>query len=180
MASPAKRLNRALLSLGSNIEPEKNLPAAVRELARYGLVVRVSSVWESPPFGPPGQPVFLNAAVRLDTPLSARELKEMAIEPIETRLGRVRSADRFAPRPIDIDIMLFNDDTLRVGRRRIPDDEILERPFVAIPLAEIEPDFIHPETGDTLAAIAARFDPAEAGMHRRDDVRLAGPPPPGT
>ncbi|HTG82877.1 MAG TPA: NTPase [Geobacteraceae bacterium] len=167
-------LHQALLSLGSNIEPERNLPAAVRELARYGRVVRLSSVWESPAEGAPGTPDFLNASLWLETPLSALELKEGAIAAVEARLGRVRAADRNAPRTIDIDIMLFDQDRLDLGRRRIPDPEVCERPFVAIPLAEIAPDYHHPETGESLAEIAARFEPAACGMRRRDDVRLTG------
>jgi len=160
------------LSLGSNIEPEKNLPAAVRGLERYGRVLRVSGVWQSPPLGNPAQPDYLNAALLLETGLSAEELKEEAIAVVETALGRLRSVDRNAPRTIDIDIMLYDRERLRVGRRVIPDPEVLERPFVAIPLAEIAPDYVHPETGETLAEIAARFDAQAAGMRRRPDVVL--------
>lgn len=167
-------LHQALLSIGSNIEPERNMQAAVRELARYGRVVRVSAVWQSPAEGASGQPDFLNAALWLETPLSAAELKETAIAAVEAYLGRVRSPDRNAPRTIDIDIMLFDDDRLAIGRRRIPDPEVCERPFVAIPLAEIAPGYRHPETRETLAEIAARFDPAAAGMRLRKDVVLAG------
>lgn len=164
--------HQALLSLGSNVEPEKNLSAAVQELGRYGRVMRVSVVWESPPLGEPAQPDYLNAALWLETSLSARELKETAIAAIEVGLGRVRGADRNTPRTIDIDIMLFDREQLRIGRRSIPDQEVLERPFVAIPLAEIAPDFIHPDTGETLAEIAARFDPQSSGMRLRRDVIL--------
>ncbi len=165
-------LHLAFLSLGSNIEPEKNLVAAVRELGRFGRVLRVSGVWESPPLGSPGRPDFLNAALLLETSLSARELKETAIAQIEAALGRVRGADPNAPRTIDIDIMLFDRDRLSFGKRSIPDPEVLERPFVAIPLAEIAPDYVHPVTGETLARIASRFDPRAAGMRRRPDVKL--------
>ncbi len=169
------RANLAYLSLGSNIAPERNLPAAVHRLAEYGRVAAISSVWESPPAGFDGQPDYLNAAVLLETSLSAQELRETAIAEVEAALGRVRTGNKNAPRTIDIDIMLFNCDTLRVGRRRIPDPEVLERPFVAIPLAEIAPGYVHPETGETLAAIAARFVPEAAGMRRRTDVVLTLP-----
>ncbi len=171
------RTNRAYLSLGSNIAPERNLPAAVQKLAEFGHILAVSSVWESPPVGFADQPDYLNAAVLLETALSARELRETAITSVETALGRVRTENKNAPRTIDIDIMLFNRDVLRVGRRRIPDPEVLERPFVAIPLAEIAPQYVHPETGETLAAIAARFAPEAAGMRRRADVVLPLPHP---
>ncbi len=164
--------NLAYLSLGSNIEPERNLPTAVEWLGRWGHVRAVSAVWESAPLGFLDQPNFLNAAALLETGLSAQALRQEAIASIETALGRFRTANKNAPRTIDIDIMLFNYDILQVGQRRIPSPEVLERPFVAIPLAEIAPDYVHPEIGRTLRQIAGRFDPEVAGLRRRDDVIL--------
>ncbi|NIO41738.1 MAG: 2-amino-4-hydroxy-6-hydroxymethyldihydropteridine diphosphokinase [Burkholderiales bacterium] len=167
-----QRFNLAYLSLGSNIEPERNLPAAVSQLAQFGRVRAVSSVWETLPVGLSDQPNFLNAAVLIETHLSARALREEAIAAIEAALGRVRTENKNAPRTIDIDIMLFNHDIIQLERRRIPDPEVLERPFVAIPLADIAPDYVHPETGQTLKDIAGQFDTTSAGMNRRDDVKL--------
>jgi 2-amino-4-hydroxy-6-hydroxymethyldihydropteridine diphosphokinase len=164
--------NLAYLSLGSNVEPEHNLPAAVDRLGHWGHVRAVSTVWESAPLGFADQPNFLNAAALLETGLSAQGLRREAIAATEAALGRVRTANKNAPRTIDIDIMLFNHDVLQVGRRHIPSPEVLERPFVAIPLAEIAPDYVHPETGQPLHQIAGRFDPVAAGMCRRDDVTL--------
>jgi 2-amino-4-hydroxy-6-hydroxymethyldihydropteridine diphosphokinase len=164
--------NRAYLSLGSNIEPERNLPAAVRLLARYGRILAVSSVWESRPLGFAAQANFLNAALLMETPCTAKELRETVIAGIETELGRIRGENRNGPRTIDIDIMLFNRECCPVGSRTIPDPEVRERPFVAIPLAEIDPDYIHPETGERLADIARRFDPDGSGMRQRPDVIL--------
>jgi 2-amino-4-hydroxy-6-hydroxymethyldihydropteridine diphosphokinase len=165
--------NLAYLSLGSNIEPERNLPAAVDQLAEFGRIRAVSAVWQTTPIGFTDQPDFLNAVVLLETPLSARALREQVIAQIERSLNRVRTADKNAPRTIDIDIMLFNHDVLSLGGRRIPDPEVLERPFVAIPLAEIAPDYVHPETGQTLEQIARRFDPVAVGMRPRNDVILS-------
>jgi 2-amino-4-hydroxy-6-hydroxymethyldihydropteridine diphosphokinase len=164
------QLHYAYLSLGSNIEPEKNLQAALRELGRFGRVLRVSSVWQSSPLGSTGQPDYLNVALLLETGLSAENLKKDGIASVETILGRLRNSDRNAPRTIDIDIMLFDSKLLTLGDRNIPDREVLERPFVAIPLAEIDPAYIHPLTGDSLAEIAARFDPVSSGMRLRSDV----------
>lgn len=152
--------------------PERNLRAAVERLGQFGRVRACSTVWQSPPADGADPPDYLNAVVLLETALSAAELRGRAIPAIETGLGRQRTADRGAPRPIDIDIMLFNDDVLTLGQRHIPDPEILRRPFVALALAEIAPDYIHPLTGRTLAELAARFDPEGAGMRRRDDVCL--------
>jgi 2-amino-4-hydroxy-6-hydroxymethyldihydropteridine diphosphokinase len=166
------RTSLAYLSLGSNIEPERNLPAAVALLARYGRVRAVSTVWETRPVGFADQPNFLNVALILETRLSAQALRSEAIADIETALGRIRSENKNAPRTIDIDIMFFNHDVLQIGNRHIPDPEVLERAFVAIPMAEIAPDYVHPETGQTLQAIARQFDPMQSGMRRRRDILL--------
>lgn len=172
MAPEVGSRNLAYLSLGSNIEPEQNLTAAVVKLGRFGHVKAVSMVWQTAPVGFIDQADFFNAAVLLETPLSAWALREQAIAQVEQELGRVRTDNKNAPRTIDIDIMLFNDDVLMVGQRRIPDPEVLERCFVAIPLAEIAPDYVHPETGQTLKQIGDQFDPAEAAMRLREDVVL--------
>jgi 2-amino-4-hydroxy-6-hydroxymethyldihydropteridine diphosphokinase len=176
-----RRANRAYLSLGSNIEPKQNLPAAVRELAAFGRVLAVSSVWESAPFEndgatdrtehPPGKN-FLNAAVLLETDLTPARLYDEAISSIERLLGRVRDPhDKDAPRTIDIDLSLFNQDVLEFAGRRVPHPDILERPFVAIPLAELEPDYVHPIEQRRLAEIAAEWT-SNAGLCPRPDVRL--------
>ncbi len=166
--------NLAYLSLGSNIEPEHNLPEAVAQLARFGRIKAVSSVWQTAAVGFTNQPDFLNAAVILETEFSARTLRQQAITQMETSLGRVRTENKNGPRPIDIDIMLFNHDVVSVGSRHIPDQELLERSFVAIPMAEIAPDYVHPETKVTLAEIALQFNPATEAIIRRDDIELSG------
>lgn len=168
-----QRLNRAYLALGSNIDPERNLPAAVKKLSCYGTIVAVSNVWESAPVGFAEQPNFLNAAVLLETTLSAHKLRNDAIATIEHELGRVRDPGNVnAPRTIDIDIALFNRDVLQVGRRHVPDPQILERDFLAKPLAELDPDYVHPEDGRTLADIARQITNAGPPMLIRRDVSL--------
>ncbi|MCS7220779.1 MAG: 2-amino-4-hydroxy-6-hydroxymethyldihydropteridine diphosphokinase [Anaerolineae bacterium] len=168
-------MNLVYLLLGSNIEPERNLPAAVAHLSRFGCVRATSAVWQTAPIGRADQPDYLNAVVLLETPLSAQELRETAIAFVEAALGRVRTADKDAPRTIDVDILLFNREILSLGQRRIPSPEILERPFVAILLAEIAPGYIHPETGQTLQQIADRFPSEAAKMRKREDVPLLPP-----
>jgi 2-amino-4-hydroxy-6-hydroxymethyldihydropteridine diphosphokinase len=165
-------MNLAYLLLGSNIEPERNLPAAVTHLSQFGCVRATSTVWQTAPVGRTDQPDYLNAVVLLETPLSAQELQETAITFIESTLGRVRTVDKYAPRTIDVDILLFNHEVLSLGRHRIPNPEILERPFVALLLAEIAPEYVHPEIGQTLQQIAAQFAGETAQMHRREDLTL--------
>lgn len=163
--------NRAYLSLGSNIDPEHNLPAAVRLLGEAGRVLAVSGAWQSAAVGRTDQPDFVNAAALLATPLDAAGLKAGPLAHIEAQLGRVRGEDKNAARPIDLDIELFNEAIFDLGGRHIPSPEIYERSFVALPLAEIAPDYIHPETGETLRRIAERLTPA-ARLRPRPDIVL--------
>jgi 2-amino-4-hydroxy-6-hydroxymethyldihydropteridine diphosphokinase len=138
-------LHEAYLNLGSNIAPEYNLPQAVRLLRAHGQVQASSNAWESHAFGSNG-PDFLNACILFKTPLSARELKEQVIRPIEAALGRIRTADKYAPRSIDIDIILFDEEPFG--------GEFWSNAFVVVPLAELLPDFQHPSNYETLAQVA--------------------------
>jgi len=165
-------LHRAYLSLGANVDPARHLRAAVKALAQFGHVRAASTVWQTAPLGFTAQPDFLNAVVLLETPLTIQALRQEAIAAIERQLGRVRTANKNGPRTIDIDVMLFDHAVLDLDGRHIPDPEVLQRPFVAIPLAEIAPDVVHPETGQTLRQIAARFDPQTENMHPRKDIVL--------
>jgi 2-amino-4-hydroxy-6-hydroxymethyldihydropteridine diphosphokinase len=171
-----RRWNRAYLSLGSNIQPEQNLPAAVRALAEFGRVRAVSRVWESPPFGVSrhaGSGNFLNGAVLLETDLSAASICDEIVQQVERKLGRVRDPhDKNAPRTIDVDLSLFNDEVLTVGRHVIPDPAILNRAFVARPLAEVAADYRHPVNQRTLAEIAGGLAATEE-LWLREDVALA-------
>lgn len=166
--------NRAYLSLGSNIRPEFHLPACIGELAKYGRVIAVSRVWQSAPVGDVHQADFLNAAALLETRLTAAELCRDAIPEIETRLDRVRDPHNVnAARTIDIDLSLFNRDVITIDHRTIPDPEMLTRAFVAIPLGELDPDYVHPSDGRTLREIAeAMKEESTITLQWRDDVVL--------
>jgi dihydroneopterin aldolase/2-amino-4-hydroxy-6-hydroxymethyldihydropteridine diphosphokinase len=168
-AAPAGA-NRAFISLGSNIEAERNLPAAVRRLAARCRLVAASPVYETRPVGTTDQPNFLNAAVLIETELTPGELKAQVLQAIEQALGRVRSEDKNAPRTIDLDISLFNEQVMTLGDRRIPDPEILEFAHIARPLADLAPGHRHPETGQTLEEIAEGL--SQDGLMRRRDVVL--------
>ena len=163
-------MNRAYLSLGSNIEPEENIKAALHLLASHTRLVAVSTIWETEPVGFQEQANFLNGAVIIETTLTAPLLKETVLSQIEQDLGRKRTSNKNAPRTMDLDIILFNQDVLEYDGRHIPSPEILERAFVAIPLAELAPDYVHPLTGQTLAEIAARFDHCAGTMIKRNDL----------
>ena len=155
-------LHRAYLSLGSNIEAEKNLPQAVQLLREVGQVVSVSRVWESESIGFDG-PNFLNGCVLFLTPLQPIELKEKIIRPIEAKLGRIRGTEKNAPRTIDIDIEMYAEQPLNT--------EFWDYPFVAIPLAELIPDFQHPLRRENLSYVAAQLR-SQVWIIPRVDVQL--------
>jgi len=153
-------MHQVYLSLGSNIQPEINLPRAIELLHEYGEILRVSSAWESEAVGSDG-PNFLNACVLLITATAEAELKEKVIDPIETKLGRVRTADKYAPRTIDIDAILFDDRSLNA--------KYWKQAFVVVPLAEIHPEFQNPITQENIIETAARLR-REVWMETRPGV----------
>ncbi|MBM3123770.1 MAG: 2-amino-4-hydroxy-6-hydroxymethyldihydropteridine diphosphokinase [Chloroflexi bacterium] len=155
--------SRAYLSIGSNIEPEVHLPRALSMLRERGTVASTSSVWESRAVNSSG-PNFLNACASFLTLLPPVEVKEQVIRPIEASLGRVRSADRNAPRTIDLDIVLYDDQPLNV--------DFWEYAFVIVPLAELVPGFIHPLRSETLARVSAQVQ-EQVWIVRRGEVLLS-------
>ena len=164
--------HQASIGLGSNIEPERHLRAAVVELEKLGEIEAVSPVYASIAIGDTEQPDFLNAAVRLLTEHSADSLCE-SLREIEADLGRVRDPqNKNAARTIDLDLVLFDDAKLKVGHRRIPDPDILVRSFLAVPLAEIDRESLHPETGETLGEIAERVKSTGTQLQLRSEIDL--------
>lgn len=154
----------AYVSLGSNIRPHTHLAKALEALASRLVVKTVSSVYASAAKGAPGTPPFLNAAVAIETDLSAERLKFDVLRPLEAEMGRVRGSDPNAPRVIDLDLSLFGDLVLDQPDRGLvlPDPELLTSGHVILPLAEIAGDLRHPVTGSSLAELAEPFlDSAE-------------------
>jgi 2-amino-4-hydroxy-6-hydroxymethyldihydropteridine diphosphokinase len=131
--------------LGSNIDPEKNIFSALDLL---GQANRKSRIWKTESFGANG-PDFLNMAVEIETILDMPELKESVITCIEKTLARIRTENKNAPRTIDIDIMLFNGEVM--------DYDIWGKAFAAIPVSELMPDLINPNSGDTLSHFAEKM-----------------------
>lgn len=146
-------MGKAYLSLGSNVEAERNLRSAFAALrARFGDLV-ASIVYRFPAVGFDG-PDFLNAAAVIDSDLDPQALNVWLHE-LEDAHGRDRSGPRFGDRPLDIDIVFYDDLVLSgPGHLQLPRDE-LRHAFVLRPLAEIAPDFVDPRSGRTLAALWA-------------------------
>jgi 2-amino-4-hydroxy-6-hydroxymethyldihydropteridine diphosphokinase len=151
--TPRRRLREkpyrlAFIGLGSNIAPEENLAKAVELLCEQASIQSLSTAWETPPLGLKGAN-FINAAAAVQTQLSASLLKSLVLRPIEIQLGRVRTLNKYAPRTIDLDILIYDE--------RLIDPHLWEFFFLAAPLAELIPDYPHPQIGETLAQAAQRL-----------------------
>lgn len=146
---------RAFISLGSDIEPEKNIRRALDALAARAEVAAVSTVYATEPVGRTGGPRFYNCVVEIRTGLEPADLKYRMLRPIESELSRLRSSDKNAPRTIDLDLLLYDDRVIVSQGLVLPDPDIRTRAFLAVPLSELAHDVVYPGTGTTIARIAA-------------------------
>src|SRR5262245_48243968 len=151
-------VTRVFIGVGSNIAPETSIKAAIRLLAGQVRVVDVSTFYRTPAEGRPEQPDYVNGVVMIETDLPPEALKQRVLRVIEHRLGRRRTDDKFAPRPIDLDILLYGSRQIQTPDLRLPAESIQKQSFVAVPLAEIAPDLTIPGTRMSVQEIAARFN----------------------
>jgi len=162
----------AWIGMGANVGDRLgNFRAALTALKSLDAtsVVRVSSVYDTTPWGVTDQRRFFNAVVELSTGLSPDELLA-ALGEVEQRCGRVRHA-RWGPRTLDLDILLYDDLVVESDDLIIPHPRMAQRAFVLVPLAELEPELEVPGLGVTVAhLLGALGDEA-------DDARLIGPLP---
>lgn len=154
---------RAYLGLGGNLgDPAAAMASALRALDAHQAVAvaAVSSLYRTPPWGKTDQPDFLNAVAAVDTTLSPRALLDLCLE-TERALKRVR-VERWGPRVIDMDILLFGRERIEEEGLQVPHPRMGERAFVLAPLAEIAPDV--DVNGGTAAERLAAAD--KAGIER--------------
>jgi 2-amino-4-hydroxy-6-hydroxymethyldihydropteridine diphosphokinase len=153
-------MSKVFVGVGSNLGDREFLIRkaieAMRDLPRT-LVVRVSSLYDTDPVGEVDQPAFLNASVWLETTLEPRELLWQLLL-IEKRMGRVRS-QRWGPRPIDLDLLFYGEETVDEPDLKIPHPEAHRRAFVLLPLLELDPDFVHPTTGESIRKLIKKLPP---------------------
>jgi 2-amino-4-hydroxy-6-hydroxymethyldihydropteridine diphosphokinase len=153
-------VSKVYIGVGSNLgDREFLIRKAIEELRDlpHTVVARVSSLYDTDPVGDEEQPAYLNAVVRVETGLPPRELLWHLLL-IESRMGRVRS-QRWAPRPIDLDILFYGKEIIDEPDLSVPHPEAHHRAFVLVPLAEIEPELIHPGLGEPIRKLLRRLDP---------------------
>jgi len=147
---------RIYVSIGSNIEREPNIRAAVRALRGHFGALTLSSVYENKPIGFEGEN-FYNLVAAFDTNEQPESVNSV-LHDIERRLGRRRGPSRFSSRTIDLDLLLYGDLVRHDADWRVPRPEIAEYACVLRPLAELAPDDHNPLSGESFAQMWAKFD----------------------
>jgi 2-amino-4-hydroxy-6-hydroxymethyldihydropteridine diphosphokinase len=140
----------AYVGLGSNLGDRE---ATVRRAAELIGARRLSTLYETEPWGLVDQPRFVNAVAEVETPLDARGLLHELLE-VERRLGRERTGPRWGPRTIDLDLLLFGEDELDEPGLIVPHPHLHERLFVLEPLADLDPELAIPGRGRVSALLA--------------------------
>jgi 2-amino-4-hydroxy-6-hydroxymethyldihydropteridine diphosphokinase len=145
---------RAVVGLGSNVgDRAAHLRAAVVAIGRIAVLEARSGVYETAPVGGPPQGDFLNAAVRVSTTLSPLALLDELLR-IERALGRVRR-ERWGPRVIDLDVLWIEGTVVDDPRLVVPHPRLRERAFALVPLLEVAPGAVDPQTGREFASVEA-------------------------
>ncbi len=148
-----------LIGLGSNIDPEINILFALNSLQELTCLKERATIWQTPAVGG-GEADYLNTAALVETTLALDQFKISVLSKIENDLGRIRVTDKYADRTIDLDILVFGNQVI--------DEELWFQPHVTIPAAEIFPDLVHPDTGESLSQAANKFLPGIHFIERSD------------
>lgn len=152
-----EQMKGVYIGVGSNIDPEVNIRKALDLLREHVQIVGVSTFYRTMPIDRPEQESFINGVIEIDSYIQPVELKHL-LRKIETKTGRIRTSDRYSPRTIDLDILVYDDLVISSPELTIPDPDIRNRAFTAIPLCELAPDLIIPGWGEPICVIAKRLE----------------------
>jgi 2-amino-4-hydroxy-6-hydroxymethyldihydropteridine diphosphokinase len=149
---------RVFVGVGSNVEPEAHVPAALARLKEAVGVLGLSTFHRTPALGRPSDPPFVNGVAEVGDALAAVPLKAL-LGRVEEAEGRRRGGDRFGPRTIDLDLLLHGDAVSTSPDLPLPHPDVLRRRFVALPLLELAPDLALPGSGVRLSSLVEAMPP---------------------
>jgi len=161
-------MTRVFVAAGSNIEPERHLSRALEELRGVFGAVRVSPWYRNPAAGFVGDD-FINFVVAFDTALGVHEVIAR-LRQIEAACGRPREAPKWAPRTMDLDILLYGDLVLEERALKLPRPDLLKRAYMLGPLADLAPELRHPTAGATIGELWSGFDRAAHPLRRLEEA----------
>ncbi len=144
-------MERVFVGVGSNLDPEKSVLGALKLLGREVRVVAISTFYRTEPIGRLDTPEYVNGVVEIETAIAPGELKHTVLRRVEERLGRIRNDDKYSPRTIDLDLLLYGDALIEEEGLVLPDTDITVRPFILIPLYELCPGLVLPDSGVKIA-----------------------------
>ena len=150
-------MSYAYISIGSNIHPAENILQSLRLLIIQVEITNISMVYLTEAIDRPNQPNYYNLVIEIETDINPFELKQEVLRQIETGLGRERTLDKYAPRTIDLDLILYADLVIESDALTIPDPQIITRPFIAIPLSELAPELVVPKYNVTVKELADKL-----------------------
>jgi 2-amino-4-hydroxy-6-hydroxymethyldihydropteridine diphosphokinase len=167
-------MSQVYVAIGSNINPEANIAKAARELQRLFPDARFSSWYRNRAVGFEGDD-FVNGVVGFTTDLPLRSVIEH-LHAVEAACGRPRNAPRWAPRAMDLDVLLYDNVVCAEPTLTLPRPDLLKRPYMLGPMAEIAPEVVHPTAGLTIGELWQQFDRDAHSMTRIDSAELTNHP----
>ncbi len=150
----------AFVGVGSNVDPEKNILAALPEIESHVQVLDASRFYRNPAIAPDRceRPPFVNGVLKIRTGLTPSELKYGVLRNVERRVQRSRTGDRYGPRTLDLDLLVYGDLEVESDGIPLPDPDISVQPFWAVPLAELVPEMRPPGTSLSMKELVRTLD----------------------
>lgn len=150
-------MTEVFIGIGSNMgDRQDNITSAVKALSQHGKIMLMSSLFETAPEGFTDQPDFLNCVISVETDATPLALLKI-LKKIEKDLGR-RESFRNAPRTIDLDILFYGDEIIKVASLEIPHPRLQERAFVLVPMVQIAPRYMHPALHKTMLQMLSELE----------------------